>query len=116
MSDELFDLEEFKERVQDDHELLLELLDIFATDFELKRKSLQEAVDKGDCEEVKSIAHSLKGATGNISAKSLREIFIKFEDAAKEGDVSNTGDLLGQLDETYSALSKRIEKVKGELS
>ncbi len=92
------------------------VLEIFAADYDLKRKSLQEAVDKGDCEEVKSVAHSLKGASGNISAKSLREIFLQLEDAAKTGDVSNTGDLLKQLDEIYTQLSARLEEVKNELS
>ena len=116
MSEELLDLNEFKERVQDDTELLLELLDIFVADYQVKRQSLQEAIDKGDCEEVKSVAHSLKGASGNISAKSMRAIFLLIEDAAKGGDVSNTGDLLSQLDEIFNSLSTRIEEVKKELS
>jgi HPt (histidine-containing phosphotransfer) domain-containing protein len=116
MSEELFDLAEFKERVQDDTALLLELLDIFASDYEVKRQSLQEAISKGDCDELKSVAHSLKGASGNISAKSLRAVFVKLEDAAKSGDLSNTGDLLKQLDEVYTSLSARLVEVKKELS
>ena len=116
MSDELFDLNEFKERVQDDTELLLELLDIFCADYELKRQSLQQAIDKGDCDEVKSVAHSLKGASGNISAKSMREIFVQIEEAAKAGDVSGAPVLLGKLDEIYVQLSKRMAEVKSELS
>lgn len=116
MSEELFDLAEFKERVQDDIALLLELLDIFAADYQVKRQSLQEAVDKGDCEELKSVAHSLKGASGNISAKSLRAVFVKLEEAAKSGDLSQAGSLLKQLDEVYASLSAKLAEVKKELS
>jgi len=116
MSEELFDLAEFKERVQDDIALLLELLDIFAADYEIKRQSLQEAIDKKDCEELKSIAHSLKGASGNISAKSLRAVFVKLEEAAKSGDLSSSGELLKQLDDVYASLSARLVEVKKELS
>ena len=116
MSEELFDLEEFKDRVQGDTELLLELLEIFVADYEVKRQSLQEAVGKGDYEEIKSVAHSLKGASGNISAKSLREVFVQIEELAKTNDMSKADGWLNQLDEVYAALGKRIEEVKVELS
>ena len=65
MSDEVLDLNEFLERVQDDKELLLELLDIFSDDYQKKRVQLEEAVNKNDSEQIKSVAHSLKGASGN---------------------------------------------------
>jgi HPt (histidine-containing phosphotransfer) domain-containing protein len=115
MSDQLLDLAEFKERVQDDIDLLLELLDIFTADYVGKRKALEEAVGKKDFEQLKSVAHSLKGASGNISAKNLREIFMKLEEMGKANDVSNANALLAQLDQAYVALEGRINEVKQEL-
>ncbi|HLF18284.1 MAG TPA: Hpt domain-containing protein [Candidatus Omnitrophota bacterium] len=115
MNDQLLDLDEFKERVQDDIDLLLELLDIFMADYVGKRAALGEAISKKDIDQLKSVAHSLKGASGNISAKSLREIFLQMEDMAKKNDLSPGNDLLAKLDETYTALTKRIETVKQEL-
>ena len=41
MSEEILDLKEVMERVQDDKELLLELFDIFITDYSEKRKLLE---------------------------------------------------------------------------
>ena len=97
MSEDILDLAEFKERVQDDTELLLELLDIFA-------------------ESLKSTAHSLKGASGNISAKKLRELFLKIEEMGKAGNAAGAKELLPSLDEAYGELTKRFEEVKKELA
>ena len=115
MSDDLLDLAEFKERVQDDIELLLELLDIYSSDFVEKRKLIQEAVEKKNFEQIKSVAHSLKGASGNISAKTMRECFLKLEEMGKAGSMSGAPELLVQIDQIFSALSKRFEQLKTEL-
>ena len=115
MSEEVLDLPEFKERVQDDIELLLELLDIYTADFQEKRPKIQAAVDAGNAEDVRSLAHSLKGASGNISAKSLRETFLKLEEKGKSGDLTGAADLIVQIDEKFTALQERIESVKKEL-
>ncbi len=116
MSEQAIDLEEFLERVQDDKELLLELLDIFTEDYQEKRVLLQEAVDSNNCEEVKSIAHSLKGASGNISAKALREVFIKLEIMGEGNDISAAGDLWSELDKGYEDLLACIGQLKEKLS
>ncbi len=98
MSNEILDLNEFLERVQDDKELLLELIDIFSEDYAIKRKLLQEAVEQDNFEEIKSISHSLKGASGNISAITLRKIFLDFEEMGKASDLSGGKEKLADLD------------------
>jgi len=115
MSEEAIDVNEFLERVQDDKELLLELLDIFSDDFKQKRQSLQSAVNNSNQEEIKSIAHSLKGASGNISAKPFREICLKIEEAVKNNDISVVGDLLSDIDQQFEKLSSRMTQLKEEL-
>jgi len=116
MSDEILDLDELKERVQDDIELLLELLDIFSEDYKEKRKLLTESLENNDLEQLKSLAHSLKGASGNISAKQIRERFIELEEMGRAGDISGGGDVLTNLDSQYAELEKRFGSVKEELS
>ncbi|MCA9398975.1 MAG: Hpt domain-containing protein [Candidatus Omnitrophica bacterium] len=116
MSEETIDLAEFMERVQDDKELLLELLDIFMEDFQEKRRQLGDAIEKNDVEQVKSIAHSLKGASGNISAKPLRQSCLKLEEIGKEGKLDGGQELLVTIDQQYQDLVKRIETLKEELN
>lgn len=116
MSDDVIDLKDFAERVQDDKDLMLELFDIFIADFQVKQKSLQEAVGKKNLEEVSSIAHSLKGASGNISAKSMRATCLKIEEMGKNSNLAGMETLLKDLNRQYQDLLKRINEIKKEFS
>ena len=115
MDEQVLDLKEFLERVQDDKELLLELLDIYVEDFRAKRKLFEDAAAQKNFDELKNISHSLKGASGNISAKILRELFLKLEDSAKNNDISVVAGLLPAVDKNFDQLLVRIESVKKEL-
>jgi len=114
MSDDILDFNEFMERVQDDKDLLMELLDIFAEDYQEKIASLQKAVNNNNIEEIKSIAHSLKGASGNISAKRMRELFLSMEDTVKNSDMDGANKILEDLSKEYEALNSRINELKEE--
>jgi len=115
MNNEILDLPEFLERVQDDKELLVELLEIYTEDYKDKRVALGKATEEGDFEAIKSVAHSLKGASGNISAKKVRKTLIEFEEMGKNSDCSKAPELLAELDKGYEALLECIEQVKEEL-
>lgn len=112
MNDDILDFDEFKDRVQDDMELLLELLDIYEEDYQLKRVGLGEAIASGNADEVRNIAHSLKGASGNISAKQVRDSFYKLEEMGKNGNLDGAEVILSKVDEDYQALSQRFADLR----
>ena len=114
MSEEILDLKEVLDRVQDDKELLLELFDIFVPDYAAKRTLLGKAIDTNDFEQVISIAHSLKGASGNISAKLLRGTFMRLETMGKAGSLSDAHEILKLMDQQYKDLLVRIEEIRQE--
>ena len=113
---EIIDLKDFMERVQDDKELLLELLDIFQEDFVGKRQSLAEALKSNDISKIKEVAHSLKGASGNISAKALHANFLKMEGAAKSNDLAQASGLLSEIDGQFEQIKQFAAKIKKEFS
>ena len=115
MSEVVVDMEEFMDRVQEDTGLLLELFEIFLEDFGEKREQLGEAVSTGDMEKIRSVAHSLKGASGNISAKSLREVCLRIEEKGKAEDGEGLDAIFTDLDQAFDALSRRIEEIKQEI-
>ncbi len=115
MNDEILDLNEFLERVQDDKELLLELFDIFIADYKEKSQLLQTAIDTNNYEQIKNIAHSLKGSSGNISAKLLRASCLKLEEIGKNGDLAQAKEYLIQMDKHFQDLLVRIEATKQQL-
>ncbi len=105
MSEEIIDLKDVLERVQDDKELLNELLDIYQEDFLIKRKALGEAIAGNDIPKIKEVAHSMKGASGNISAKPLYAACLKLESLAKEGKTDG-------MQEVAESIDGYFEKIK----
>jgi len=50
---------------------------------------LEVALKRGDCDEVASLAHRLKGAAGNLSAEPLRELAANLEDLGRSGKLES---------------------------
>ncbi len=111
---EIIDLKDALERVQDDKELLLELFDIFQEDFPGKRDAIRASFEKGDAVSFRQLAHGLKGATGNISAKEMHLNCVELDLLGKDGDVSNAKEKLDLLDKQYEAFKAEAARLKKE--
>ncbi len=116
MSEDIIDLPDVLNRVQDDKELLLELLDIYQEDFLLKREALGQAVVAKDLPKIKEVAHSMKGASGNISAKRMYESCLKLESLAKEQNVNGMDEVLKAIDIQFQEVKANAEKLKKEFA
>ena len=112
MNQETGDLKEALERVQNDRALLLEVFDIFLADCPAKITALKTAVAKKDLTALKDVAHSLKGAAGNISAKKLFNSFLTIEQMAKNNDLSAIVGPLDAIDGQIADLKEYSEKFK----
>jgi HPt (histidine-containing phosphotransfer) domain-containing protein len=114
MNDDVVDLKEVLERVQDDQELLLELFDIFMGDFKEKRITIDKEIADKNFEKLKNLAHSLKGASSNISAKKIYASFSELERIATDGDRAKIDDLLKKIDQQFGSLESTVIKIKKE--
>jgi len=115
MSEEIIDLKDVLERVQDDKELLVELLDIYQEDFVIKRKALGDAITANDITKIKEVAHSMKGASGNISAKPLHTACLKLETLAKEGKTDGMQEVATSIDGYFEEVKAFTARFKKEL-
>ena len=116
MSEEIIDLKDVLERVQDDKELLDELFDIYQEDFLVKRKTLGDAIAANDIAKVKEVAHSMKGSSGNISAKPLHAACMKLEVLAKEGKTDGMQEVATAIDGYFEQVKVFAAKFKKELA
>ena len=71
---------------------------------------LDEAVAKNDFDQVRNIAHGLKGASGNISAKKLRISFSNLGQMAKSQDFSKAQETLALIDQQFNELKDFVAK------
>lgn len=115
MNQDVIDLAEVLERVQNDRELLIELFDIFSEDYPAKVVAIKEAVEKKDFIQIRDVAHSMKGASGNISAKKVNASFLKIEQMAKNNILTGIEEALKELAENLQEFKLYSTKLKEDL-
>ncbi len=108
MNDDILDLPEVLERVQDDWELLLELIEIFLEDCPQKLLALKSAAENKDFNQIKEVSHALKGSSANLAAKRINALFIQIENMGKSQDVTG-------FPETLQQAQGEIERLRGYL-
>ena len=109
MDDVVLDMEDVLERVQDDRELLAELLEIFQADYIQKRQQMDRYVQDKDYQQLRDVAHSLKGASGNISARQIFSSCLTIEKMAEEENLVNIETVLAALDQQFVNLQNYIK-------
>jgi HPt (histidine-containing phosphotransfer) domain-containing protein len=115
MSEEIIDLKDVMERVQDDKELLMELFEIYQEDFLVKRQALGDAIAAKNIVKIKEVAHSMKGSSGNISAKLMHEACLKLESLAKEGKTDGMQEVASKIDGYFEQIKLFAARYKQEL-
>ncbi len=104
----VFDREEFLERTMGDELFLKEIMDDFFSDIGGRLKFLKEGVDLKDLDIVKSQAHSIKGASGNVTASMLETLMEKIEVAASESNFIELSKLVHDVEEQFQILYKIV--------
>lgn len=112
MDPTVIDLDDVMERVQDDKELLLELFDIFEEDYARRRKVLGDALAARNFETIRDVIHSIKGAAGNIGAKTLHAICQNIERMAMDENLNGIVQAMPLLDEQYGAVQGHIAQLR----
>ncbi|NOX87617.1 MAG: Hpt domain-containing protein [Calditrichaeota bacterium] len=84
MGNKVIDLETALDRLGGDKEFLLELLGELVQQIDQSLPDLKNAVDSANYDELRSIAHGLKGAAANLGADKIAEQFLQLEMMGKE--------------------------------
>lgn len=91
-----------------DKEFLAELLQDFEQMPELDMELLAESIANSDFQSVEHIAHTLKGASGNLALTAIYKVSTALDDAAKQ---QNT-DLISKH---LAALKHEVERFRARL-
>jgi HPt (histidine-containing phosphotransfer) domain-containing protein len=112
MKKDIIDMDDVMERVQDDRELLMELLDIFQNDYMTKRELFEQYLADRDAGQLRDLAHSLKGAAGNISATQMFATCRDIEKMANDNIFEGMEELFKTLDKQFKDLQACIAELK----
>jgi PAS domain S-box-containing protein len=86
---EIIDRASLLERVEGDHELLAEMINLFVEDAPNLLASMRDALKKSDMLFLERSAHSLKGAASNLSAQTAAAAAQKLERDAKQANAES---------------------------
>lgn len=100
----IFDRADIMERLMDDEELIRIAIDSFLEDIPQQITALQEFIKTGDAIGVELKAHTIKGASANLSAERLRKTAGQIEHAARTGDLAAAQAQLADLNVQFEAL------------
>ena len=106
-----FDCEEALARVENDTELYLELIEVLFEDSDQNLTNLDSAVASGDVGAVAEIAHSMKSAFGNLSAKRAFKLCYELEKLGREGQLGHSATLAKQLRDEVGRFKEAIDRV-----
>jgi HPt (histidine-containing phosphotransfer) domain-containing protein len=87
-------LSELKDIMEDEFQTLI---DTFIADSDLKIVGLQSAIVGADADEMRKVAHSLKGSSSNVCANRFSEFARQLEQMGKDGITQGAEAILEQL-------------------
>ena len=100
-------------RVANNKNLYLKLLRHVANDAPSNKEKLNAAIMEGNATQIREIAHSLKGAAGNLSIIDVQKAAEDLEMAAKAEDFAAIGSSLDALEKALDAYVQVISGLEG---
>jgi len=94
---------------EDDPDFLTELFEGYLETTESALKELEEAVSEASPIRVVTTAHTQKGASGNIGAKNMAELFKKLEQMGREESIENATKIITDLEKEFQNVKEEIK-------
>jgi HPt (histidine-containing phosphotransfer) domain-containing protein len=104
-----FDWQQLRQLAGGDTEFEVELLKIFLVDAEGSLRQLEQAIASKSIETIEDIAHSLRGASANVGAKSLADAAFQLEQTARSGKITNARTLLQQMNVHCQSIQSHVQ-------
>jgi CheY-like chemotaxis protein len=106
------DLPEALERIGGDESFLHKLIDIYIEDFIERYAKLRKAIEQSDFKTIEEIGHSLKGSSGNLSLRKLRDTSADLEISGRIGNIEQARLLFIQLNQEFERLKNYLPTEK----
>ena len=110
----VFDADDLVERLGGHADMVARFVKMFSVVTVGYLKGLREAVEKGDLEQTRIQAHTIKGASANISAWRICEIADALETLSRDGQREGAADLLKKLEMGYAQFARETESYTRE--
>lgn len=109
--DPVLDLPSVLERLDDDHELLGELAQIFLDEIPKQLGQIQAAVRSGDAMTLWKSAHALKGSAGNLSGLAVLKSAARLEQMGRDGELADSEAACATLETDLERLTLALREL-----
>lgn len=99
-----------------DNEIIVEIIDIFISEYDERFKNLKKNIDEKDFTQLKFNAHSLKGVIANFMDPVTIEQSRSLDEMAKKGTEAGLADLFNALEKSSFSLLQELKVIKKELT
>jgi HPt (histidine-containing phosphotransfer) domain-containing protein len=103
------------ERVDNDHDLLKQLIEIFIKKTPEYLEQLQQSVQSKNAEQTRFFAHTLKGSLANFGAEKARQMAFEIETMGKDNALNNAPQALQALEIEIQGVVQAILEFRNEL-
>ena len=105
----VLDRDEVFRRAMEDVDLLEGVFDLFLEDYPDRLRCVNESIEQGDAAALRSSAHVLKGALGNLAAKAACETAHQLEKSGAESSLAAAPKLIAQVQDQVVELELEFE-------
>jgi two-component system sensor histidine kinase/response regulator len=103
-------------RIENDLDLIPILADAFREDAPRYLDSFNSALAAGDYQQIRKLAHTIKGSAGNLSGVRLYQLAKSLEVNAADGDLTEARIALPQLETEINQLLNQLDQLSNELT
>jgi len=90
-------------------DILPELIVIFRSEVRTRLDAMRGAVESGDAEQLRQLAHGIRGAAGNMGGRSLAAVCAALEQIGRAGTVEGAAPLLPETETLFEQLCGALE-------
>ncbi|MEJ2544382.1 MAG: Hpt domain-containing protein [Calditrichaceae bacterium] len=101
MEDKIIDLEVALERLGGDKEFLLELFDELNDQMDPTISDLKTAIETADYDQLRSVAHGMKGASSNLGADKISSYFKELEEMGRNKSADGAKEIIGKIKQAH---------------
>jgi two-component system sensor histidine kinase/response regulator len=92
------------------------LVEIFETQTPERLRELREHIKAGEADDVKRLAHTMRGGAASLGAVAMADACLKLEEVAKSGDLEGATALVDALEAAYGAARDALGRELAALS
>jgi signal transduction histidine kinase/DNA-binding response OmpR family regulator/PAS domain-containing protein len=104
---DVIDFKDLEDRGMDE-EIIKEMIPLFIADNKVQLEDLTTAIQKKNSKQVRSLAHSIKGASANVGARKISEAALKMEKKDLNKDLTGAKKLLELICTEYKRLESFV--------